>query len=77
MSDLLNSNKKDYERISIAFKDTEKPLLAGLKKLAEKNRRSVGAELKLMIEQKLNISKSILKESNASLISDEIFFDED
>ena len=74
---VIKINKKDYERISIAFKENEKPLLAGLKKLAEKNRRSVGAELKLMIEEKLNKIVPNLKESQISLISDQSFFEED
>ena len=45
-------NKK-YERVTINFKDEDLQILEELKKLAKKNRRSLSAEIQIILENKI------------------------
>ena len=45
-------NKK-YERVTINFKDGDLQILEELKKLAKKNRRSLSAEIQIILENKI------------------------
>ncbi len=74
---MKSRKKKEYLRLSIAFALEDKPLLEELKKMAQKNRRSIGAEVKLMIEEKVYIARQREADPESDQAVDNTFFEED
>jgi len=58
---------KKYKRLTIAFEEDDQTLLHGLQLLSKKNRRAVGSEIKLMIENRLLEEDIIKRDKNYNI----------
>ena len=62
---------KQYRRLTIAFEADDQILLDGLQLLSKKNRRAVGSEIKLMIENRLLEEKIIKRDKDYNISMNE------